>query len=79
MKQENLKNILSGDLHGIAENCYITKDKILLKEVTFKTLENNILANKHIILAGLVDNLINFMMPLRAKYLHKYPTVVILN
>lgn len=42
-------------------------------------MENNLLAINHIILCGLVQNLVNFMVPLRAKYLKNYPAIVILN
>ena len=42
-------------------------------------MENNILATNHIILCGLVPNLINFVLPLRSKYLGKYPPIVILH
>jgi hypothetical protein len=79
LKQESFKNIQSGEWSRIAEKCYISKEKINLKDVTFKTLEKNILAIDHIILCGLVPNLINFVVPLRAKYLNKYPTIVILH
>lgn len=47
--------------------------------MTFWSLENNILAKDHIILCGAVDNFTNFIMPLRAKYLEKYPPIVLLN
>lgn len=42
-------------------------------------MENNILATNHIILCGLVPNLINFVLPLRSKYLGKYPPILILH
>ena len=42
-------------------------------------MQDNILATNHIVLCGLVPNLINFVMPLRAKYLVKFPTIVILH
>jgi len=33
----------------------------------------------HIILCGAADNFLNFITPLRAKYLEKYPPIVLLN
>lgn len=42
-------------------------------------MENNILASNHIIVAGMMPNLINFIMPLRAKYLTEKKPIVILN
>ena len=42
-------------------------------------MEKNILTTEHIILCGMVHNLSNFVMPLRSKYLKKYPTIVILH
>jgi len=42
-------------------------------------MENHNLAVDHIIMCGLVPNMINFMFPLRCKYLKKYPPIVILN
>ena len=42
-------------------------------------MENNNLANNHIIMCGLADNLNKFLIPLRAKHLNKYKPIVILN
>jgi hypothetical protein len=58
---------------------HVTNERVLLKDVTFKTLEDSILATNHVILCGMVSNLINFVQPLRAKYLITYPPIVILN
>ena len=79
LKQENFKNFFTGEWNRVAEKCYMTQDKVNLKDVTFLTLQNNILANNHIILCGMVHNLMYFIMPLRAKYLPIYPTIVILH
>lgn len=57
----------------------MTKEKVNLMDVTFYSLEKNILAMNHIILCGMAHNLINFIIPLRSKYLLKYPTIVILH
>jgi hypothetical protein len=40
-------------------------------------MENNILATNHILLCGLVPELLNFIQPLRAKYLDKISPIVI--
>ncbi|EWS75923.1 calcium-activated potassium channel protein (macronuclear) [Tetrahymena thermophila SB210] len=79
-REEHLKNaIITGDWNKIYEKCYTSKDKIHLKDVSFESLENNILAQNHIILCGAVDNFINFIMPLRAKHLDNYPAIILLN
>ncbi|KRX03636.1 hypothetical protein PPERSA_04188 [Pseudocohnilembus persalinus] len=78
-KQTSYKNILTSEQNKWFQECYTTKERINLKDVTFKTLQNNILAIDHIILCGLENNLLNFLIPLRSKYLQKYPTIVILN
>ena len=42
-------------------------------------MENNILATDHILLCGIVPNLVEFVIPLRAKHLTKYPPKIILH
>ena len=42
-------------------------------------MRNNILATNHVILCGVVPNLLNFIAPLRLKYIEKYPSIVILH
>lgn len=74
-----MKNVMQLEWSKIGEICYITKEKVNLKDVTFKTLEKNILATDHIIVSGMMPNLINFIMPLRLKNLAKYPAIVFLN
>ena len=49
-----------------------------MSDVTYTTLENSRIQN-HIILCGLVPNLLKFVEPLRAKYLVKYPAIVMLH
>jgi hypothetical protein len=77
LKNDNLNFI--GDRRKKEENYHITHNKILLSDVTFKTMEKNILATNHIVLCGMVPNLINFILPLRSKNLNHYPPVVILH
>lgn len=79
LKQENFNNHLTGEFWNLEESFHLAPSKINLLDVTFKTMENNILATNHIILCGLVPNLRNFVLPLRAKYLEKYPPIVILH
>jgi hypothetical protein len=79
LRNENFKNFQSGEWTRIEERCHISSTKINLKDVTFTTMENNFLATDHIILCGMVPNLINFILPLRARYLEKYPPIVILH
>lgn len=63
----------------IQKNCYISKSRIELADVTYETMNGNLLAANHIILVGLVSNLHHFIVPLRSKYLGKFPPIVILN
>ena len=77
--KENFRNFMQADINKIDQKCHLTNEKVSLKDVTFKTLEDSILAMNHVILCGLVSNLINFVLPLRAKHLTTYPPIVILN
>ena len=78
-KHENFRNFLQTDVNRIDQKCHMTNEKVSLKDVSFKNLEGSILASNHVLLCGLVSNLINFVVPLRAKYLTTYPPIVILN
>jgi len=79
IKQENFNHHLTGEFLNLEDGFHLSPSKINLPDVTFKTMENNILATQHIILCGLVPNLRNFVLPLRAKHLDKYPPIVILH
>lgn len=63
----------------VLKNCYVSKTKIDIVDVTYDTMNGNILATNHIILAGMVSNLNHFVMPLRSKLLNKIPPIIILN
>ena len=63
----------------IKSNCHIIKNGRSLADITFNTLENDILINNHIILCGLSYNLHKFFIPLRQKQLKSYPVIVILH
>lgn len=79
VKQENFNQNLTGEFISLEDGFHLSPSKTNLIDVSFKTMENNILATNHIILCGLVSNLRNFVLPLRAKYLDKFPPIVILH
>jgi hypothetical protein len=79
IRKEKFAGLQTGELNKLEKKCHITHSKINIADVTFKTLEHNQIAMDHIILCGMVPNLINFVLPLRAKYLTKYPPIVILH
>ncbi|CAD8157114.1 unnamed protein product [Paramecium pentaurelia] len=80
-QKDTARNWLQLDFNNnkIEKTSHLTNEKVGLKDVTFKTLQDSILAQNHVILCGLVANLINFILPLRSKYLITYPPIVILN
>lgn len=78
-KQENFSVPMSNEYTKMEERYHMAHSKISINDVTFKSMENNILASNHIILCGIVPNLLNFVLPLRAKYLTHYPPIVILH
>lgn len=63
----------------LQKNCTVLKTKTDIMRVTYENMAGNILAKDHIIVAGLVQNLHHFVIPLRSKYLTKQPPIVILN
>ena len=79
LEGEKIKNQLISDILLTEKICHTTSYKIALSDVTYTTMKNNILATNHIIMAGLVSNLVHFIMPLRSKCLSRYPPIVILN
>ena len=76
-KHENFN--IAGEWSKIEEKCHISPTKTNLQDVTFKSMENHLSATNHILLCGIVPNLINFVLPLRAKYLIEFPPIVILH
>jgi hypothetical protein len=50
-----------------------------MEDITFYSLENSMLAEDHIIICGVVDNINSFIMPLRASHLKCPSPIVILN
>jgi hypothetical protein len=75
----NMKPQLLSDILLTEKLCHTTSYKINLSDVTYATMRNNILATNHIVMLGLVTNIVHFIMPLRSKCLSKYPPIVILN
>jgi hypothetical protein len=75
----NMKPQLISDILLTEKVCHTTSYKINLSDVTYATMRNNILATNHIVMLGLVTNIVHFIMPLRSKCLSKYPPIVILN
>jgi len=78
-KSKFTKNVKGGDISGLEEKCHLAGSKVNVADITYKTLHNNILAENHIIICGIVPHMINFVMPLRAKYLSRIIPIVILN
>jgi hypothetical protein len=52
---------------------------VILEDVTFDTLENSKLAENHIIICGIVENIQSFVTPLRALHLKDPSPIVILH
>jgi hypothetical protein len=77
MPLENIKNPLTADFHLIEKYCYTTSNRIELNDVSYSTMKNNILATNHIIVAGMINNLVHFVIPLRSKTLTRYPPIII--
>lgn len=48
-------------------------------DIIFETMQDSKLAENHIIICGMVENLRYFVMPLRAKHLKTIQPIVILN
>jgi len=56
---------IDSELNSVRENCHTVRNAININDVTFKSMEKNILAKNHIILCGMADNLSKFVIPLR--------------
>jgi hypothetical protein len=59
--------------------CQLAAKPVAKEDIIFKTLEDSKLAENHIIICGMVENIRHFVMPLRAKYLNEPSPIVILN
>mmetsp|Transcript_40153 Transcript_40153/g.38656 ORF Transcript_40153/g.38656 Transcript_40153/m.38656 type:complete len:84 (-) Transcript_40153:1271-1522(-) len=58
--------------------CQVATKQINLNDIIFPTLKDSKLAENHIIICGLVENIKHFVMPLRAKHIaDPYPIVIL--
>jgi hypothetical protein len=67
----------STDAITFSKICHITTEPIDKASVTMQTVENMLIARNHIIICGISQNFIDFIKPLRAKYLPKSECVTI--
>jgi hypothetical protein len=59
--------------------CQTSTKPILKEDITFDTMEDTKLAENHIIVCGMVENIKYFVMPLRAGYNKEPSPIVILH
>lgn len=59
--------------------CQVASKPIQQSDIIFPTLKDSKLAENHIIICGMVENIKQFVIPLRAKYLHDPSPIVILH
>lgn len=57
---------IDGELFNV---CQVSPQPVLKDDIIFETLQDSKLAEDHIIICGIVENLRYFVMPLRAKHL----------
>jgi hypothetical protein len=87
-KQDN--NILFANLQGkyltdkiiLSDSYHVSSERILKENAIYKNLQNKLVLKRgHIIICGISQNLIDFIKPIRAKYIPKEncPSIVILN
>lgn len=74
-----VNNFMNSDIRFLEKKCYISPSKIEFPDICYQSLEGNILAMGHIVISGVSQNLIHFIMPLRFRFMKKYPPIVILN
>jgi hypothetical protein len=58
---------------------HATDEVVNIEDITFETLENKKLAERHIIICGIVENIKCFVLPLRARHLKDPSPIVILH
>ena len=58
---------------------HATEEVVNIEDITFNTLENKKLAERHIVICGIVENIKCFVLPLRAKHLKDPSPIVILH
>lgn len=59
--------------------CYLALKPVEKIDIIFNSLENSKLAENHIIICGITENIRHFIMPLRAKHLNDPCPIVILH
>ena len=59
--------------------CQIADKRTSKDDITFQTLEDSKLAENHIIICGMIQNIRYFVMPLRANHLVDPSPIVILH
>ena len=66
----------------LSNSYHVSSEQILKENAVYTTLQNKLVLKRgHIIICGISQNLIDFIKPLRAKYIPKEdcPSIVILN
>jgi hypothetical protein len=80
MNDEEKDKIIVENIEGDwLKMCHISQSPIDKQDIIFKTLEGSKLAENHIIICGMAENIRHFVMPLRAKHLHDPSPIVILH
>jgi hypothetical protein len=59
--------------------CQVASKRVSKEDIIFKTMQDSKLAENHIIICGMVENIRYFVMPLRAKHLNDPSPIVILH
>ena len=59
--------------------CHVASKPISYGDIKFNTLKDSKLAENHIIICGMVENIRHFVMPLRAEHLTDTSPIVILH
>ena len=59
--------------------CQVNSKPVEPDDISFATLEDSKLAENHIIICGMVENIRHFVMPLRADHLNNPSPIVILH
>jgi hypothetical protein len=84
MNKKSKLKILKGNYHvnDISDwinFCHLTPKRVDQDDVKFKTLENSKLAEDHIVICGMVENIRHVVWPLRALHIKKISPIVILH
>jgi hypothetical protein len=71
---------LNNDIENVdADWRKIISNPVGREDIIFDTMEESMLADGHIIICGLVENIKHFVMPLRARYMKDPLPIVILH